>query len=58
MRFVLKYDEMRTKTGDPNGVAEEDSYKQTQGVDGGNPICEPVYVMGAEVGDTLQVSLN
>jgi hypothetical protein len=41
---------------DPNGVAEENFYKESQGV-GGNPICEPVYVVGAEVGDTLQVEV-
>jgi len=42
---------------DPNGVAEENEYKVSQGVDGGNPVCEPVYVNGAEPGDTLQVDV-
>ena len=31
--------------------------KVSQGVDGGNPVCEPVYVNGAEPGDTLQVDV-
>ncbi len=42
---------------DPNGVAEENAYKESQGVSGGNPICEPVFVKGAEPGDTLQVEV-
>jgi hypothetical protein len=42
---------------DPNGVAEENEYKESQGVAGGNPICEPVFVTGAEPGDTLQVEV-
>ena len=32
-------------------------YKESQGVSGGNPICEPVFVKGAEPGDTLQVEV-
>jgi hypothetical protein len=42
---------------DPNGVAEENAYKESQRVAGGNPICEPVFVNGAEPGDTLQVEV-
>lgn len=42
---------------DPNGVEEENAYKESQRVTGGNPICEPVFVNGAEPGDTLQVDV-
>jgi acetamidase/formamidase len=38
------------------GVGSRAGY-QVPGVTSGNPICEPVYVNGAEPGDTLQVDV-
>ena len=34
-----------------------DEYHAAVGVTSGNPICEPIYVNGAEPGDTLQVDV-
>lgn len=41
----------------PAGEAKEAEYKASVGLVSGNPICEPIYVKGAEPGDTLQVDV-
>eukprot|EP01047_Picozoa_sp_COSAG01_P068076 COSAG01_NODE_9757_length_2352_cov_1.672881_1_plen_331_part_00 len=41
----------------PGGSEEELRYKASQDLTSGNPVCEPVYVRGAEPGDTLQVDV-
>ena len=39
------------------GPGAQDLYRGKSGVTSGNPMCEPVYVTGAEAGDTLQVDV-
>ena len=39
------------------GDDAEERYREGSGVTSGNPICEPIFVNGAEPGDTLQVEL-
>ena len=39
------------------GDDAEERYREGSGVTSGNPICEPIFVNGAEPGDTLQVEV-